>query len=534
MKLKNHKKTLQFVFYVSLILGSMVSTKIPSTYSYFSRSEDNSLVYQSQLYNLYDELSMQLESAAADNAKFRFSFQPSKILKEGETDSYTITIPNACFFEKVTVSPSTVLTEPSAHTRVISYSKSSNRSVANYIYISCAIDKSADVLDFTSTVTSTIHEMNHTFLYKKYSYKEDYEEYLGRVNGTVESSGPITSTSADDLYNKFLKWVSTYTAKVGYNEAITHYLTQVYKNGNDLKNPDKFHALEGFSIEYDQKKNTYTFQVLNNFVGYARTYEQNKQSSTSVTYVYFSTNTKVRLNQALRHYLYTYLYPTSPTSASLVYDYILNNGGIYSVILNGNRMTGLSLSEYHADTLYSTVRMDKSLLLSMALSVKEKMPCIAISDYDGMRYTNFRYALNTTAASLGISTDMAKTIYNRADIASSATKNNTATTPSSFTDYFIQQDGSRFLLIRVSSDITKEPLYNKMTITPITTVNGMGITFTNIDSSLKVHITYTNKSDVLQVVTQLNNYFGTSISEGDFTVLVNTNDEYTIEYTFAK
>lgn len=529
--MKNNKKMLRICFYTFLILGSIVSTKFPSTYSYFSRAEDNSLVYQSQLYNLYNELSMNLSSAAPQLAKFSFSFKPSNVVRKDETDSYQITIPNACTFDKVVPASATTVTEPSAQSRIISYTKDANRDTENYVYISCLIDKSADVVDFTSTVTASIKEINQNFLYRKYSYKESYEEYLERVNEMVDSSGPISSSN---LYQKFLEWVNTYSTKVGYKDAILAYLTKTYPNEASLKNPNNFNILEGFSIEYDQTTDKYTFKVLNNFVGYARTYLQSTQSSGSVTYVYFSTNTKVRLNQALKHYLNTYLYPTSPTSATLVYDYIASNGGIYSVILNGSRIIGLTLREYNATSFHSNVRMDKSLLLSMALSTVEKTPCIAFSDHDTMLYTSFRNTLNLTATSMGISTDIVKTIYNRADIAASVTRNNTATTPQSFTDYFVQQDGNRYLIVKISSDIKKDPLYNKVTITPVSVASGMNVTFTNVGTSLKIHISHSDKASVLKTVSDLNSYFKTNITESNLTVLTDTATEYTVEYTISK
>ena len=531
MKIKNNKKIFKIICYVFLIIGSIGFVHFPSTYSYFSRAEDTSLVYQSQLYNLYDELSMNLNSASVQMAKFSFSFKPSGVLEKDETDSYEVVIPDACIFDRVVPASSSTVTESSTHSRTISYAKDTNRDTENYVYISCLIDKSTEVVDFSSTVTATINEINQKFIYKKYSYKESYEEYLERVNEMVDSSDPM---SGDNLYQKFLNWISTYSQKVGYKEAIQSYLTKVYTNESALKNPNNFNALEGFSIEYDKSTDKYTFKVLSNFVGYARTYYGSLRASGKLIDIYFSTNTKVRLNQALRYYLNAYVYPDSPTSATLVYDYISNNGGIYPVILSGSRITGMTLGGYDASTLSSTVTINRSLILSMALSAKEKMPCIPFSDYNTMLSSNFRNALTLTASAMGISTDMAKVIFGRADIAASVTKNNTSMTPKSFVDYFVQQDGNRYLVIKVSSDITKDPLYNRVSIKPLSVPSAMGITFTNTDTSLQVRITHTTKSSVLKTVSDLNAHFGSSITEANLTVVADTDSEYTVEYTISK
>lgn len=530
MKIKNNK-VLKISFYTVLILSAICFTKFPSTYSYFTHTNDTELVYKSKLHNLYNEHSMNLDSAAVQTAKFSFSFKPGKVLEKEQTDSYQITIPEACVFEKTVPSTGATFTEQTEHSRTISFSKEANRDGENYIYIACTIDKSSEMVDFSSRVIGKVNEINHSFIYKDFSYKESYEEYLARINETVDSSGPLTG---DNLYQKFLDWINTYSQKSGYKLAIETYLTSVYKDEKSLKDPANFNKLEGFSVEYNSTTKKYTFKVLNNFVGYARTYYSSTQPAGKYADIYFSTNTKVRLNQALKYYLNAYIYPNSPTSANLVYDYIINNGGIYSVILNGNRITGLSLGEYNTTTMLSTVTINKSLLLSMAISAKEKTPCVTFNDYNTMLYTNFRNALSLTAPSIGISDATAKSIYARADIVASVTKNNTSTTPQSFTDYFIHPDGNRQLLIKVSSDITKDPLYNKLAITPLSTPDGMALTFANIENGVKVTITHTDKTSVLKTVSDLNGYFHTSITESNVTVLVDQDNSYSIEYIISK
>lgn len=530
MKIKNNK-VLKISFYTVLILGVICSTKFPSTYSYFTHANDTELVYKSKLHNLYDELSMNLDSAAVQTAKFSFSFKPGKVLEKDQTDSYQITIPDACVFEKIVPSSGATITEQTEHSRTISFSKQADRDGENYTYISCTIDKSSEMVDFSSKIIGKVNEINHSFIYKDYSYKESYEDYLARINETVDSSGPLTG---ENLYQKFLEWINTYSQKTGYKVAIEAYLTNVYKDEKSLKDPANFNKLEGFAVEYNSTTKKYTFKVLNNFVGYARTYYYSTQPAGKYADIYFSTNTKVRLNQALKYYLNNYIYPSSPTSANLVYDYIISNGGIYSVILNGNRITGLSLGEYNASTMLSTITINKSLLISMAISAKEKTPCVTFSDYNTMLYTNFRNALSLTASSVGISDATVKSIYARTDVVASITKNNTSTTPQSFTDYFIHEDGNRKLLLKVSSDINKDPLYNKLTITPLSTPTDMTITFINVEGGVKITITHSNKTSVLNTVSDLNGYFHTSITESNVTVLVDQDNSYSIEYIVAK
>ena len=529
MGMNNNKKMIKVVIYALFVLVSIGFTSFPKTYSSFSYKDDDVLVYRTQLYNLYDEYSMKLELSTIDSAQFRFSFKPNSAVSKSEKDKYDVSIPEGCTLVKATKAGVPLDVDKQSRSLTFSYDVGSDRDGVNLIYITCPVGANSDSIEFISNINETVGEEDskEAFLYIQYSYKEKYDDYLEHVN-SVDTSKQFPGS--DDLYNKFKEWITSYGRYIGYEREIWDYVRHVYPDENALKDSKNFNVLPGFSIEYSNKEDEYTFNILSNFLGYARTYDYNQDASTDNIFLYFSTKSKGELDLALKNYLKIYVYPDNQEAVQMVYDYIYRNNRIYSVIFENNKISGLQLKEYQEKNTCSKVLIDKATIFSTAASYAKGIPHIAFGSPQTM-LTSFQSGLISVYKDIPES--VLKEIYFRSDIQASVTKNNTGTTPKSFVDYFIHPNGSRYLLIKVSSDIERASGYNAVVITPFAVPSGMEITFENTNENvLTVKIIHTSKSSVMQTADDLSDYFKKSYE--DLKVLTNTSNEYSVQFTIRK
>lgn len=531
MGINNNKKAIKIAVYTLFILLSIGLTSFPKTYSSFSYRDDDVLVYRTQLYNLYDEYSLKLEQATIDIAHFRFSFKTNEAVSNSEKDDYEIVIPDECTFDKITKSGVPLNVDKASHSYTISYDKDADRSGVNLVYMTCPVGANSDIIEFDAKINESIGEgeKKESFSYINYVYKEKYESYKKHV---YEVDTNKSFSGSDNLYDKFKEWIMGYGRYVGYENEIWNYVNNTYPDEASLKNTKNFDILPGFNIKYSQNEDEYTFNILGNFIGYARTYEQNKNGTKDNVFLYFSTKSKGELDEALKIYLQSYVYPDNKDAVQSVYNYIYRNNRIYSVIFEKNKITGLELKEYQDRNTNSKVLIDKSIILSLAASYEKGIPQIAFGTAQTM-LTSLKNGLQSVYTDIPES--ILKEIYFREDIRASITKNNTetGTTPKSFTDYFIHPYSSRYLLIKVSSDIEKAPGCNSAVLTPFAVPSGMKITFDNSnDSTLTVKVTHTSKSTVMQTVDDLSDYFKKSYS--DLKVISDEQNEYSVEFTITK
>lgn len=527
MKTENKKRKF-IAIYILLIIGSIGIINFPSSYSYFTREEKSTLTYKMKLYNLSYKLPMILEQAKESTAQFKLSFKPSSAAISGQNDQYYIEIPDTCTFDHTDIIES--VTDNNAHLKTVTFNQNSNRNRSNYVYINCPIEKNKDV-KFIAKINAKFSDKSPKFTYIEYSYEESYNDYLKHVNEVVESKVSISKDS--DIFAEFKKWISNYAVKEGFTDIsdktknpILNYVNQVFKTKEDIINPNNFNALPGLSIVYDEAVGEYIFKIVDNFVGYARTYSSRIENEPNII-LYFSTTSKEVIENAFEEYTKKYIFPNSSTSAKLLQDYIKQKGGISSVIVDGKTIEGTSLQT--KDSKNSSVLLYKGSILSLALTIKENTPCVAPSDSGTMLHNDFPRALQIAS---GLSSTVMQDIYYRDDIQKSIVKNNTNTTPKSFTDYFVHQDGNKYYLIKISSDITNDPIYNRVTIDDITIPSGTNVTFNDSANYLTINITNTSQATVTQAVNTFNTYFKTT--NNNLIVKTNTANNYTVELKYAK
>lgn len=524
---KGRKINLKFTFLLFVVLSSIGILNMPKTYSRFV--DGGQLVYKAGLYNMYSEYPMTLVEATLEKAKFEFDFLPNKAITD-KKDRYEIIIPKECTFDDIISSG--VKATINNTTRTVTFD--TRPSDATRVLITCAIDSNKDQVEFTAKNNEIIVDENRKLAYMKYSFKESYQDYLKRIAIGIEN--PKVIPYSENIYDIFIKWITAYARSINRETEILDYVRNTYPNKAALINPDNFNALLGFKIEHNAATNEYTFTILDNFVGYARTY-YGRPGGIAIN-LYFSTTDRDILNEAFKNYLNLYVYPGNSTTANNVYQYVIDKQGIYSIIFYGNKnIKGLELISHNTKTLDTQIKLTKDTISSGANDYIKSPPQVDFEAYKGMLVT-FQTRLQNNYNNIAL--DTKKAIYLREEIKASITKNctrdkdgnNVTTPPVAFTDYFIHQDGSRYLLIKIASD---GKTYNTFEIDELSIPNGMNISFDNVsDTNLKVSIHYTAKEAVMDIVSYLNTYFKTSVTESNVTVIADTANEYAIEYTIIK
>lgn len=528
-KVREFKSSYVIAILFLFVFGSFGLSSIPKTYSKFVT--DGALVYKTKLYNMYTEKKMEPVEATMETAKFEFTFIPNKAIASNVAEWYDITIPDACTFGEIKTNAT--ISVVSKNTRRISYTSGMDRSKENKISMTCKINLNEEYIAFDAKINEVLDKENRKLAYIKYVYKEKVQDYLKRVEIGIEN--PKVIPNVDDLYERFIAWITAYARSVNREAEILPYVKNTYPNKEALISPNNYNALAGFKIEYNSSKDEYTFTILENFVGYARMYHasMNGKLSGNEVPLYFSTTDRNVLNEAFKNYLNLYVYPKDVTTANKMYKYVSEKQGIYSVIFYGNKgIPGLELVGHNNTTLDTEIKLTKDKLLAGANEQNHDSNPIAFNRPQLM-LTNFGNSAMANYPNLGKNILLAI----REKIKSSITKNATHdeaghkidAEPVAFTDYYIQEDGNRYLIIKVSSDGKIGNIYR---IDEMYVPSGMTISFENTtDNKLKANIAYSTKDSVTDIVSYLNAYFKAS---GNVIVTSNTNNSYAIEYTISK
>ncbi len=530
--MKENKKNLKLGIFLLLVLSSFGLTHLPKTYSRYV--DGGQLVYKANLYNMYNEYTMEIKEAKLETAKLEFTFLPNKAIVN-KKDRYEITIPSTCTFDSV-ISKGEVKTV-NDKTKTITFNPDTEKGDTNIITMTCKIDPNKEYVDFTSKINEIIVDENRKLAYIKYTFKESYQDYLKRISIGVEN--PKTIPYSENIYDIFIKWITEYAKSIHRETEILSYVKNTYPNKEALIHPNNYEALLGFKISYNSAKKEYTFHIVDNFVGYARTYYENHTKiGQNEMNLYFSTTDRDLLNQAFKHYLNLYAYPNNTTSVNSIYKYVTDKQGIYSVIFYGNTgIKGLELVNHDTKTLDTQIKLTKNTILNGSNDYLVSPPQVDFDTYKNMLML-FRSRLESNYSNIPL--EVKQAIYYREEIKDSITKNctrdknnmNVSTPPVAFTDYFIHKDNNRYLLVKIAS--TGQD-YNTFEIEELTVPSGMTISFENKENNtLKVSVSHTTKTSVMDIVAYLNTYFKTNITESNVTVLSDTSSSYAIEYTITK
>ena len=316
----------------------------------------------------------------------------------------------------------------------------------------------------------------------------------------IENENPVEIVN----YDYFKEWLENYAKQTNYYDLITEYVSKGYPNKESiLKTNPEYPGIIIKRHETEDNEIFYEYQIDENLIGYARTYQvkDNFSNKNKLNYMYFSSEKKDKLEEALKFYLKNYAYspPEDKEKYESVVNYIENEGGISSIILSDNKINGLTynknlsqitLMESILDHIYNKehkedkkIRISFDTILNMRDVFRNNID-IVFGGTNGIVSQEAIKALNSNS---GISSS----------ISSAVIKNNTnlPTAAKAFNDYFTIYDSTNeyYLLINVYSDGQN---YNYVTINKIDydydkENNQSMLEFTNnSDNTLTIKIKY--------------------------------------------
>jgi len=312
--------------YTFLFVLSISFFTFPASYTKYDESKLEALKYSSELVVLD-----KAQDDAIDNVSFDDSLSTATVLftlfknkanyMDGVSkDSYEIVVPSSCH----------------ASQNLIEFTDTDSVDIS----LTCNLSNSEIVrdegdskaIDFEVLVNERIEDDVIPFRYKKfYVNKEIPEKEV--VREKVEEKETVSEDKLKYFQRKIKEIVLAKEKYSNFETEVTNYIDSA-----DLSN-GQFELL-GIKVEYDALKDEFFYQIDENFLGYARTFDSyNGESSNSV--MYFSTDRSEELDSVFEYYLGKY-YSLDEKSNYLILNYVKANGGIQEVIYNDGDIPGIS------------------------------------------------------------------------------------------------------------------------------------------------------------------------------------------------
>ncbi len=317
-----NKRALIIALYTILFLSITVFASYPATYSkYISKSNtENNLKYLSKLLVVPENQTKTLSAPTinGDFANFKFSITPNPTAY-GVNDNYSIIVPSGCY----------------AGNYSVSFKETDERKNIN-LNVSCNIENitNNDNMSVTITVIEKIIRPNTTgwtppFRYAEYVYEGTYikpaEEPSIEDEPTVDEPNIPEESINEQVLNYLLATDEKYNT---YKDEIASYLSS-----EDLT----LNTLPGLNINND------IYEVDANFLGYARTYHENKNNLSRKVMI-FSNLEKESINQTFAYYLEKY-YKESNLELTSILEYANSQNDISSIILENNYISGFNYQD---------------------------------------------------------------------------------------------------------------------------------------------------------------------------------------------
>lgn len=221
---------------------------------------------------------------------------------------------------------------------------------------------------------------------EKIKLNDGTEENFQIFRKTAVSNGEYVAPIPEDpvyLENfKKVQFIEKSLTRTLLREWITKYVDTYYKDTPQDITPfthvDVIYGYIGFNdsnwnpndikgLSYDSTTKTYSFD--DNILNYASTYINN---SAQPKHLYFKKPagrefTKLEIDNLFKDYYYTYYCGATPTSIDdEIFNFIVNKGGVSTIILNNNTIDGVSYDSYYnfvtlnKDAIYSTLHPNYS------------------------------------------------------------------------------------------------------------------------------------------------------------------------------
>lgn len=538
MKINNLQRNI--LIYTFFILSVIALAVFPTSHSKYIKEDDRALVYSADIYNLYagefdNRITLIPEKSTKTDAYLEYMFRHSDVAKDATKDVYELIVtPSTCEIDLNNVTP---ISKFNKDTNKFTFNPARDYKGDEYIIVgmTCKIED-MKIDDENLQVKVKIKEQITTNNYTEPSFDYIdlvYNDTLTKYNETVDPVVPSITIpekkedgTEEDIYAKFIKWITTYAKSTNYESEIMAYVNAFVTEDNvkDIPFP-----LLGISSNHDEENLTYTFAITENLVGYARTYTESLHSHP--TLMYFTTRDEDTLEFAFDYYLKNYFYKDEEDNYNKVKNYVVNQGGIKEIVINGKAVPGFKFVDELDELLISN-----NILSYVDFEIHDNWFDISFGTETTM---SSNYSAGLSSLNFAISTATRRKLL--LDLYDSYTKNNSKAAPNdedkkSFTDYFAVADteNNYYVLTKISSDVEANPLnaYNRVEFNTYKVPNDFKLGFVNTtDELLDITISYTNRQDIEEAISFLDTYFGTTS-----TVLIPepVDGVITVEYQITK
>lgn len=369
----NIKKINKVLIYTLLVFSLFTFSVYPKSHAKYFK-EDESLFYGITLDKLFVGENDTISYVSGTNyskVKYRFSFNGSNLLKDGESVSYRVVVDNVCSIDSS--SP-----KGSKNGNEVTINLNANTNDEIVVYYSCNVedlieeDSGIDFVKSGFKVYETYQPDNIEYLYTKGSEKISLSDYYNNypLPTGIISDDKKTLTLPKDAINKydtFVSWINDYGNKYGaaYTSDLLAYVQSVYSDETAILNKEL--SLRGITVTSDANGD-YTYVLQDSVIGYARTARSLYKYS-----MYFTDKSMEAddMTEVLTYYLNTYVYPDDSETVTKVLDYINSRGGIKKLINKEIKIPGLTYGEEE-----NVVKISENILSIIIAS--ESSPVFAI------------------------------------------------------------------------------------------------------------------------------------------------------------
>jgi len=359
-------------------------------------------------------------------------------VKESETSTYKLLLPDACVIR---------------NSEDIIFSDGEEEKQVEF---SCDLEDSNLVVekegeDFLELSVKVLESINSEmyFLYKEYDYSEKVE--------------PVTVAATEEDEKSMLQFRESLIQNILHNAYYRSYEKEITAYIADASDP--IH-LPGLQIDY-QEYYQYTYVIEDSFIGYARTYYENKDKEEKNT-MYFTENDPVAIDEMFSYYLEEYFCKSDNNQYYMMMNYISSTEKISDVILNGKNIPGIS---YQAGERKMTIERD--ILSYLDALINDDTTVIYQANEEQQKGTFLASILQNST----VSSSMKQEIIGSNEVIDAVIQNKSD--GADVIDYVEVDDGYEFVIIEVS----RGDNYNTITILPVSVVEDPSYYQISIDCS---------------------------------------------------
>lgn len=315
------------LIYTIIFIGSISLATFPTSYTKYNEKELEVLKYSSELISLNksEETSKELVTFNNDvttaTVKLNIPKNNAEYLENVTKNIYSLNIPNGC---TTTIDTFEINDENSKEISLICDLNNSN-----------IVKNETDgtkTLNFNVQIDEQINEDIIPFRYKEFTINQEIpeKEITKEVN---EEENFLDINKLKQFQSKITEIIIAKDKYKNYSSEVTSYINSANLENNQFE-------LRGIEVKYQEATDEFFYQIDENFLGYARTYASNQDSSENNTMI-FSTEDKESLENVFEFYLNEY-YSKDLNSVYLILNYIKSNQGISSLILEDKNINGIT------------------------------------------------------------------------------------------------------------------------------------------------------------------------------------------------